>query len=165
MSTVITHDPLSRRAGEGNPDHADETLLDRYLSGGEGEAEDAFRELVFRHRSRLKRRGVALSMAFLLYAFETESSSAAATEIDGSLVEATLRTSLGTRKAAPAAPIRPARRISRGVLLSLFVLATAASAFGYEYRSHFGKFKTADFYQSAMSLIPPLPWSAAPHCH
>ncbi|MDR3621978.1 MAG: sigma-70 family RNA polymerase sigma factor [Paludisphaera borealis] len=313
-TTVATHDAPSRLtgfAGEGSPDRSDEALLDRYLSGGESDADEAFRELMFRHgpmvlavcrqalngshdaedafqatfltlarkaatirdrrylagwlcevahriavrsrgagarrrareahvlamadvvrtseqenqasreeirpliqeevrllpekyrapvvlsyfegksneevaellqwpvgtvkgrlsraremlRSRLKRRGLALSTAFLLYALETESS--AATPIEASLVNDALRTSLGPRSTPDAsnsseqAARKPA---SRRLLFYLLVLATAASVFGYEYRDFLGSLKAADIYDGAIDLVP-FSMSSASACH
>jgi RNA polymerase sigma factor (sigma-70 family) len=313
-TTVVTHDSSARLKGfasEGSPDRSDEMLLDRYLSGGEGDADEAFRELMFRHgpmvlavcrqalngshdaedafqatfltlarkaatirdrrylagwlcnvahriavrnrgagarrrarearvlamadavrpseqenqasreelrplvqeevrllpekyrapvvlsyfegksneevaellkwpvgtvkgrlsraremlRSRLKRRGLALSTAFLLYGLETESS--AATPIDASLIDDALRTSLRARSTPDASTLsqQAARKPgSRRLLLYLFLLATAASAFGYEYRSYLGELKAADIYDSAVDLVP-FSLSSAPGCH
>ena len=312
-TTVLTHERPSRTAGEGEFDHSDSMLLDRYLSGSEGDAEEAFRELMFRHgpmvlavcrralngshdaedafqatfltlarkaatirdhqylagwlcevahriavrsrgagarrrareaqvlamsdavrppdqenqatreeirpliqeevhrlpekyrtpvvlsyfegksneevaellkwpvgtvkgrlsrardllRARLKRRGLALSTAFLLYALETQHAEAA--EIEGSLAASALRTSLGprtpSRAAAAADSIRRARmRVGLRLLFFLLLLASAASAAGYANWSYLGTLKADDLFQSAARLIP-FPFSAAPHCH
>jgi len=116
-------------------------------------------------RTRLKRRGLALSTAFLLYALETEHAEAA--EIESELAASTLRKSLGARTTSrtAAGPIhRDRMRVGRRLLLSLFLLACAASAAGYTNRGYFGGLTADDLYKGAAHLIS-IPFSAAPHCH
>ena len=51
-TTIVRHDSpmhLKGFAGEGEQERSDETLLDQYLNGREHEADEAFRELMFRH--------------------------------------------------------------------------------------------------------------------
>jgi hypothetical protein len=48
-TTVLMHERPSRLASEGEFDRSDSMLLDCYLSGSEGDAEEAFRQLMLRH--------------------------------------------------------------------------------------------------------------------
>lgn len=118
-------------------------------------------------RARLKRRGLALSAAFLLYALEAEPVGAA--EVDPSLTESALRTSLGARTtsriAAATDPIRRNRPpVGRRLLISLFLLACTASVLGYTNRSQLATLKADSLYERAARLIP-FSFSPAPHCH
>jgi RNA polymerase sigma factor (sigma-70 family) len=117
-------------------------------------------------RSRLKRRGLALSTAFLLLALQSESP--AAIEVEDTLLEETLRTSLASRSTPPPAAVDTApasrRGITRRMAIALLVFATAASAFGYEYRDYFRKLRAVDIYESAVDLIP-ISFSPPPSCH
>ncbi len=118
-------------------------------------------------RERFKRRGLALSAAFLLYALEARPGEGA--EIDAPLLESTLRTSLGARTTArTVAPVEPLRRnrwpIGRRLLLSVFLLACATAAFGYTNPGYLQQLEADGLYEWTASLIP-LPLSSAPHCH
>jgi hypothetical protein len=118
-------------------------------------------------RSRLKRRGLALSTAFLLFALESESS--AATEVDGLLFEETQRTSRAYRsipspEATAASASTARRRLAQRMLIYLAVLAAAASAFGYEYRDSLRNLRAVDLYEGAVDLIP-VSTSAPASCH
>lgn len=117
-------------------------------------------------RSRLRGRSVALSAAFLLLAIESESAGAA--EVETSLAEAALRTSLGARTTSrpdAADPTRHSRKPgTRRLLVSLFLLALAASAVGSMYRGAWGRLGAGGLYEGAASLVP-FPVQPASHCH
>jgi RNA polymerase sigma factor (sigma-70 family) len=136
-------------------------------------------------RSRLKRRGLAFTTAFLLYGLDTKSTSAA--PVDSWLMNDALRTSLRPRstfgvtaespqttvrkranatalsqQAAPTLPVH--ERISRRLLLYLFVLAIALTVLGFEYHGYFGTIRAADLYELVVDLVR-LPLSTGSGCH
>jgi RNA polymerase sigma factor (sigma-70 family) len=115
-------------------------------------------------RERLKRRGVALSAAFLLFALKTEP--APATTIETELMEEALQAGLRARRppaAVAKAEATPSARMgtARRALFILALLTIAAWAFE---RADRGRFNPADLYQWVVNLVIP-PFSPAAHCH